>query len=100
MVADALSWKSFSSISLSPLTLLLELRAMNVFFTPHSNGSVIANLQVSQYYLNKLKEPQKLDEKLVKLSREVQNGENLDFILTKDGVLLIKIGYVSLMMTT
>ena len=30
VVVDALSWKSFSSVSLSPWTLLLELRAMNV----------------------------------------------------------------------
>ena len=35
-----------------------------------------------------MKEAQKLDEKLVKLTREVRNGENLDFKLTIDGVLL------------
>ena len=63
MVADALSWKSFSSISLSPLTLLLELRAMNVFFTPHSNGSVIAKWQGKPILSEQVKEAQKLDEK-------------------------------------
>ncbi|WMV29890.1 hypothetical protein MTR67_023275, partial [Solanum verrucosum] len=46
VVADALSRKSFASISLSPLHLLLELRAMNVCFTLDSNSSTIANLQV------------------------------------------------------
>ena len=35
-----------------------------------------------------MNESQKLDENLVKLTREVQNGEKLDFTLTKYGVLL------------
>ena len=85
MVADALSRKSFASISLSPLPLLLELRAMNVCFTLDSNGSVIANLQVKPILLEQVKEAQKLDEKLVKLTREVQSGEKLDFTFTEDG---------------
>ena len=85
MVADALSRKSFASISLSPLPLLLELRALNVCFTLDSNGSVIANLQVKPILLEQVKEAQKLDEKLVKLTREVQIGEKLDFTLTEDG---------------
>ena len=29
-----------------------------------------------------------MDEKLVKMTKEVKNGENLDFIVKKDGVLL------------
>ena len=87
VVADALSQKSFASISLCPLPLLLELRAMNVCFTLDSNGSVIANLQVKPILLEQVKEAQKLDEKLVKLTREVQNGEKLDFTLTEDDVL-------------
>ena len=33
VVADALSKKSLASISLSPLTLLVELRSMNAFYT-------------------------------------------------------------------
>ncbi|XP_049368376.1 uncharacterized protein LOC125833271 [Solanum verrucosum] len=60
---------------------------MNVCFTPDSNGSVIANLQVKPILLEQVKEAQKLDEKLVKLTREVQNGGKLDFTLTEDGVL-------------
>ncbi|WMV45623.1 hypothetical protein MTR67_039008 [Solanum verrucosum] len=72
VIADALSRKSFASISLSPFPLLLELRAMNVCFTLDSNGSVIANLQVKPILLEQVKETQKLDKKLVKLTREVQ----------------------------
>ncbi|WMV58772.1 hypothetical protein MTR67_052157, partial [Solanum verrucosum] len=44
VVSDALSRKSFASISLSPFPLLLDLRAMNVCFTLDSNGSFIGNL--------------------------------------------------------
>ncbi|WMV54886.1 hypothetical protein MTR67_048271, partial [Solanum verrucosum] len=85
VVADALSRKSFAGISLSPLPLLLELKATNFCFTLDSNGLVIANLQVKPLLLEQVKEAQKLDEKLVKLTREVQNGENLDFTLAKVG---------------
>ncbi|XP_049397400.1 uncharacterized protein LOC125861582 [Solanum stenotomum] len=56
VVADALSRKSFASISLSPLPLLLELRAMNVCCTLDSDGSVIANLQVKPILLEQVKE--------------------------------------------
>ncbi|WMV08301.1 hypothetical protein MTR67_001686 [Solanum verrucosum] len=87
VVGDALSRKSVASISLSTLPLLLELRAMNVCFTLDSNGSVIANLQVNLILLEQVKEAQKIDEKLVKLTKEVQNGEKLDFTFTEDGVL-------------
>ncbi|WMV37895.1 hypothetical protein MTR67_031280 [Solanum verrucosum] len=58
---------------------------MNVCFTLDSNGSVIANLQVKQILLEQVKEEQKLDEKLVKLTKEVQNGEKLDFTVTENG---------------
>jgi len=85
VVADALSRKSFASISLSPLPLLLELRAMNVCFTLDSNGPVITNLQVKPILLEQVKEAQMLDDKLVKLSREVKSGEKLDFTFTEDG---------------
>ncbi|XP_049364359.1 uncharacterized protein LOC125829149 [Solanum verrucosum] len=85
VVADALSRKSFASISLSPLPLLLELRAMNVYFTLDSNGSAIANLRVKPILLEQVKEAQMLDDKLVKLSREVKSGEKLDFTYTEDG---------------
>ncbi|XP_015159649.1 uncharacterized protein [Solanum tuberosum] len=87
VVVDALSRKSFASISLSPLPLLLELRAMNVCFTLDSNGSVIANLQVKPILLEQVKKAQKLNEKLIKFTREVQNGGKLDFTLIEDGVL-------------
>ncbi|XP_015159078.1 uncharacterized protein, partial [Solanum tuberosum] len=83
----ALSRKSFESISLRHLPLLLELRALNICFTLDSNGSVIANLQVKPILFEQVKEAQKIDETLVKLTREVQNGEKLDFTLTEDGVL-------------
>ncbi|WMV41510.1 hypothetical protein MTR67_034895, partial [Solanum verrucosum] len=66
VVADALSRKSFASISLSPLPLFLELRAMNVCFTLDSNCLAIANLQVKRILLEQVKEAQMLDEKLVK----------------------------------
>ncbi|XP_049403939.1 uncharacterized protein LOC125867445 [Solanum stenotomum] len=87
VVANALSRKSFASISLSRLPLLLELRAMNVCFTPDSNGSVITNLQVKPILHEQVKEAQKIDETLVKLTREVQNREKLDFTLIENGVL-------------
>ncbi|XP_055824296.1 uncharacterized protein LOC129892763 [Solanum dulcamara] len=64
VVVDALSRKSFASLHLNPLPLLLELRAMNV------------------------KKGQKLDEKLKKLTKEVKKGEKKDFTLKEDGVLL------------
>ena len=70
---------------------MLELRALNVCFTPDSTGSINANLQIKPILLEKLIEAQKLDEKLVKLTREVQNREKLDFTLTKDGILVYQI---------
>ena len=45
-------------------------------------------MQVKRILLEQVKEAQKLDDKLVKFTKEVKNGENLDFTLTKDGVLL------------
>ena len=65
VVVDALSQKYFASISLSPLTLLLELRAMSVCFKTYSNGLIIANFPVKPMLLEQVKEAQKLDEKLV-----------------------------------
>ena len=59
MVDDALSGKSFARVPLSPLTLYLELRAMKVCFTLHSNGLVIANLQVNPILIKQVKEAQK-----------------------------------------
>ena len=71
MVADTLSQKSFSRISLSPLMLLLDLRTINVCIIPYSNGSVFSNFQVKPILLEQVKKAQKLDEDLVKLTREV-----------------------------
>ena len=88
MVVDALSRKSFASISLGPCILLLESITMNVCFTHDSNCSIIANFQVNPILLEQVKEAQKLDEKLVNLIREVENGENIDLTLTNDSVLL------------
>ncbi|WMV18459.1 hypothetical protein MTR67_011844 [Solanum verrucosum] len=61
LVADSLSRKSFASISLSPLPLLLELRAMNVCFTLDLDGSAIANLQLKPILLEQVEEAQMLD---------------------------------------
>ena len=66
MVVDALSRKPIAIISLCPLISLLELRVQNFCFTPDSNGSVIANFHVNPILLEQVKEPKKLDEKLVK----------------------------------
>ena len=60
VIADALSQKSFASISLSPFTLVLELRTMNVCFTTNSNGSIIFNFQVKTILLEQVKEAQKI----------------------------------------
>ncbi|XP_075095441.1 uncharacterized protein LOC142173711 [Nicotiana tabacum] len=51
VVADALSRNSFESLALSPLPLLLELRATNACLSCNSNGSIIANLQVKPVLL-------------------------------------------------
>ncbi|XP_060182215.1 uncharacterized protein LOC132611867 [Lycium barbarum] len=88
MVADALSRKAFASLSLSHLPLFLKLRAMNACLAFNSDGSIVASLQVKPVLLEKVKEAQKLDEKLVKLIKEVQTGGKLDFKLREDGVLL------------
>ncbi|XP_059288374.1 uncharacterized protein LOC132041682 [Lycium ferocissimum] len=45
VVADALSRKSFASLSLSPLPLFPELRAMNACLAFNSDGSIFASLQ-------------------------------------------------------
>ncbi|XP_060212226.1 uncharacterized protein LOC132639846 [Lycium barbarum] len=60
VVADALSRKSFVSLSLSPLYLFLELRAMNSCLAFNSNGSIVASLQVKPVLLEQVKEAQKL----------------------------------------
>ncbi|XP_055830841.1 uncharacterized protein LOC129899858 [Solanum dulcamara] len=88
VVADALSRKSFASLHLNSLPLLLELRDMNVHFTLDLYGSVIANLKVKPILHEQVKEAQKLDEKLIKLTKEVQKGEKKDFTLKEDDVLL------------
>ena len=73
MVVDTLRQKPFAKICLSPLTFLIVLRAINVCFTLDSNGLVITNLQVKPIFLEQVKETQKIDDKLVKLTRKVQN---------------------------
>ncbi|XP_075102261.1 uncharacterized protein LOC142177451 [Nicotiana tabacum] len=90
VVADALSRNSLASLTLSPLPLLLELRAMNVCLSFNSNGSIIANLQVKPALLEQVQEAHKLDEKLVKRVEEVQNGRESNFSLRKDGTLFYK----------
>ena len=87
VVAYALSRKFLASLSLSPLPLLLELRAMNICFALGSNGSVVADMQVKPILLEQVREAQRLDEKLVNLTKDVQNGEKHDFTLREDGVL-------------
>ena len=88
MVFHDLSQKSFASISLSLFTFFLQLIAMNVCFITDFNGSVIANLQLNPIFPEQVKESKYLDEELLKFTWEVQNGENLYFTLTKNGVLL------------
>lgn len=56
VVIDALSQKSCASLTLSPLPLLLELRAMNVCFALDSHGLIVANLQVIPILLEQVKE--------------------------------------------
>ncbi|XP_075088504.1 uncharacterized protein LOC142170482 [Nicotiana tabacum] len=90
VVADALSRNSLASLTLSHLSLLLEIRAMNVCLSFNSNGSIIANSPVKPVLLEQVQEAQKLDEKLVKRVEEVQNGRELDFSLRKDGTLFYK----------
>ncbi|XP_070041038.1 uncharacterized protein [Nicotiana tomentosiformis] len=87
VVADALSRNSLVSLTLSPLPLLLELRAMDACLSFDSNCSIIANLQVKPVLLEQVREAQKLDEKLVKRVEEVQNGRESDFTLKEDGTL-------------
>nr|XP_016442948.1 PREDICTED: uncharacterized protein LOC107768342 [Nicotiana tabacum] len=84
VVTDTLSRKSFAGLSLSPLPLYLELREMNACLAFKVDGSIIASLQVKPVLLEHVKEAQKLDEKLAKLLKEVQNGEKLDFKLRED----------------
>lgn len=50
---------------------------MNVYFTPDSNGSAAANFKLKSILVEHVKEAQKLYEKLVELTRDVQNGESL-----------------------
>ncbi|XP_070036988.1 uncharacterized protein [Nicotiana tomentosiformis] len=57
---DALSRNSLASLTLSPLPLLLELRAMNACLSFNSNGSIIANFQVKPVLLEQVQEAQKL----------------------------------------
>ncbi|XP_049382680.1 uncharacterized protein LOC125847011 [Solanum stenotomum] len=47
----------------------------------------LANLQIKSILLELVKEAQKLNEKLVKLTRKVQNRGKLDFTFIEDGVL-------------
>ena len=61
---------------------------MNVVLHPDSNGSVIANLLVKTILLEQVKEAQKVDEKPVTLTREVQNWKKFYFTFTKNCVLL------------
>nr|XP_033510282.1 uncharacterized protein LOC117275035 [Nicotiana tomentosiformis] len=61
---------------------------MNACLAFKVDGSILASLQVKPVPLEQAKEAQKLVEKLVKLIKEVQNGEKLDFKLREDGVLL------------
>nr|XP_016511184.1 PREDICTED: uncharacterized protein LOC107828403 [Nicotiana tabacum] len=56
VVADALSRNSLASLILTPLPLLLELRAMNACLSFNSNGSIIANLQVKPVLLEQVQE--------------------------------------------
>lgn len=71
---------------------------MNNSFKLDSDCSIISDLQVKKIILEQVEDEHKLDKKLVKLTRVVNNGENIDFMLPKYGILLYQNSHVSIMM--
>lgn len=78
--------------------MFLEVRTMNNSFKLDSDCSIISDLQVKKIILEQVEDEHKLDKKLVKLTRVVNNGENIDFMLPKYGILLYQNSHVSIMM--
>ena len=91
VVADALSRKSsgnLSPIHFVRIPLLLELRALNVELAQGEKGALLATLKIRPVLIDRVKEAQGQDEQMVKIKEQVQQGNRVDFVISKDDTLL------------
>ena len=75
VVADALSRKSSSNLShihSMRISLLLELRALNVELAQGEKGALLANLKVRPVLIDRVREARGQDEQMVKIKEKVQ----------------------------
>ena len=70
------------------IPLLLELRALNVELAQGEKGALIATLKVRPVLLDRVREAQSQDEQMVKIKKQVQQGNRVDFVISEDGTLL------------
>nr|XP_012461405.1 unnamed protein product [Gossypium raimondii] len=76
VVADALIWRSMT-----------ELRTMFACLSLFENGGLLAELQVKPTWFNKINDKQLLDESLVLLVQQFEEGKTLNFGFYSDGIL-------------
>ena len=79
VVADALSKKSMQT-----------LQALNANLSLSDDGTIVAELLVRPYMLNRVLEAQKRDEKIAAIMSQIGNGKETEFIVRENGVLYYK----------
>ncbi|KAK4391414.1 Retrovirus-related Pol polyprotein from transposon.6 [Sesamum angolense] len=90
IVADALSRKTvdhLASMICYNVEYLTALRAMDVHFSIGGN-MLLATMQVKPSLKDKIRDAQEKDSHLQKIKTKVQEGENNQFIIQDDGILL------------
>ena len=91
VVADALSRKSMgvlAHIKFVQLPLLVELRSMRVDLSTGDSGSLLATLRVRPILVERVREAQTQDGRLMRIIDEVKKEERSDFSLGDDGTLM------------
>ncbi|XP_057990592.1 uncharacterized protein LOC131172973 [Hevea brasiliensis] len=69
---------------------LVTLRAVNAHWTLAPDGAIVAELEVKPSSLQQIQKAQKLDERLVTIIRQIQEGKDNEYEIKRDGHLYYK----------
>ncbi|KAK6151813.1 hypothetical protein DH2020_014448 [Rehmannia glutinosa] len=92
VVADALSRKSYGTISylsVHAIPYLLDMRKMNVELNVNDMGVLYASLGVRPVMIERIKQAQFRDDKLINIAEKVKQENSTSFVLNDDGSLTI-----------
>ena len=94
VVADALSWKSSTTLThirTVYVPLLIDMKALRINLDYDGHGALLANFVVRPSLVEQIRGKQMQDEKLVKEVQKIMDGEiGENFSITQDGMLTMK----------